>query len=270
MKNRGIWLVIMSIIVAGILITMSTNFFVKNQKVSELAGTEAAVMAKENRTDVASSEAVDPAKGAAPMAAALEENVPEAPLTEGVAAPQAQSAAAPVQVDAQQEVQEETEMETLAQVQTVRSPLENDETETKALPKQDNAGMMGAKTVVVSGMDYRARLDELGVQIQKIREEGTDSTTYSLKTAADNELKLWDSELNSIYNDLLNHMSDDEDIKLIEEEREWMKARDAAAVEAAKKSAGGTLEGLEYTASLAESTKQRAYELADMYAEITK
>ena len=109
---------------------------------------------------------------------------------------------------------------------------------------------------------------ELDAQIQKVREEETESTTYSMKTAAENELKLWDSELNTIYNDILDLLDEEETKEMIKQEREWMKERDALAVEAAKRSAGGTLEGLEYTASLAESTRQRAYELADLYTQL--
>lgn len=121
-----------------------------------------------------------------------------------------------------------------------------------------------------TGVNYRSRLDELDLQIQRIRSEGTESTTYSMKTAAENELKLWDSELNTIYNDILTYLDEEETQKLIAEEREWMKERDAKAVESAKKFAGGSLEGLEYTASLAESTRRRAYALADFYEEVSQ
>lgn len=51
----------------------------------------------------------------------------------------------------------------------------------------------------------------------------------------------------------------------MEQQRAWLKERDSAAVEAAKNSAGGSSESLEYTASLAESTRARAYELAELY-----
>ena len=115
---------------------------------------------------------------------------------------------------------------------------------------------------------HHKRLMELDAQIQKIRDEETESTTYSMKTAAENELKLWDSELNAIYNDILALLNEEKRTEMVKQEREWMKERDALAVEAARRSAGGTLEGLEYTASLAESTRQRAYELADLYTQL--
>ena len=136
-----------------------------------------------------------------------------------------------------------------------------------APPTRNSAALMEGDNGKVS---YRARLDELDLQIQKIRSSETEATTYSMKTAAENELKLWDSELNNIYNDILNYLDEEQTRELVSAEREWMKERDAKAVEAAKNSAGGTLEGLEYTASLAESTRQRAYALADMYEQVAE
>ncbi|MEG2349093.1 MAG: lysozyme inhibitor LprI family protein [Hungatella sp.] len=148
------------------------------------------------------------------------------------------------------------------------SPLETAaailETETAA-PERGRGRTLGSEET----LNYRARLDELDVQIQRIRGEMTDPTAYALKTAAENEYKLWDSELNTIYNAVMKHLKEEEAVKLVSQERDWMKNRDAAAVEAAKKSNGGNLEGLEYTASLAASTRERAYELAMLYEQVT-
>ena len=44
-----------------------------------------------------------------------------------------------------------------------------------------------------------------------------------------------------------------------------MRERDEKAVEAAKQSGGGSMESVEYTASLAASTRERSYELLDVY-----
>ncbi|MFR2849144.1 MAG: lysozyme inhibitor LprI family protein [Hungatella hathewayi] len=78
--------------------------------------------------------------------------------------------------------------------------------------------------------------DELDLQIQKIKLE-TEATTYSMKTAAENELKLWDSELNNIYNDLLNYL--DENRPGTGGAEKVDRRRDGAVT--AKNSAGGTL-----------------------------
>ncbi len=118
---------------------------------------------------------------------------------------------------------------------------------------------------------YLLRLTELDAQIQKSRENqnaanagGADNTLA--KNIAGNELKLWDSELSTIYNTILKHLDEEQTQQLVVTERQWMKDRDAAAVEAAKSSAGGSLESVEYTSSQAESTRARAYELAIRYS----
>ena len=113
---------------------------------------------------------------------------------------------------------------------------------------------------------YRNRLAELENRIQKNREAQTASNnSNSAKTLADSELKLWDNELNLIYNAVKDDLDDGEAADLIEEERAWIRERDRKAIDAAKASAGGSLESVEYTASLADSTRERAYELLDRY-----
>ena len=113
---------------------------------------------------------------------------------------------------------------------------------------------------------YRNRLAELENRIQKNREAQTASNnSNSAKTLADSELKLWDNELNLIYNAVKDDLDDTEAADLVEEERAWIRERDRKAIDAAKASAGGSLESVEYTASLADSTRERAYELLDRY-----
>lgn len=114
---------------------------------------------------------------------------------------------------------------------------------------------------------YVKRLQDLDSQIQKTREtQGSANGGNSAKSAASNELKLWDSELNAIYNAILGRLEQEQSEALVKEERAWLKERDSLAMEAAQKTAGGSGESLEYTLSLTESTRQRAYELAERYA----
>ncbi len=129
--------------------------------------------------------------------------------------------------------------------------------------------------VVLAGENpYLVRFEELNAQIQKNREEqesfsnsGANSSQIA-KNTANTELRLWDNELNAIYNVILEKLDEERAAELVGEEREWLKLRDAAAAEAASKSAGGSLESVEYTASLAESTRSRCYELAEIYGDI--
>lgn len=115
---------------------------------------------------------------------------------------------------------------------------------------------------------YVKRLDDLDSQIKKSREKQPEANVNSsVKSAASNELKLWDSELNDIYNGILKTLDKEESQALVKEEREWLKERDVLAMEAALNSTGGSSESIEYTLSLIESTRARAYELARRYGQ---
>lgn len=122
---------------------------------------------------------------------------------------------------------------------------------------------------------YRRRLQELDTRIQKNRENRNSSGgrnasggSSAAKNQASDELWLWDSELNSIYSELLKRLGDEQAESLVTSQREWLRTRDAQAVEAAKNSAGGSRESVDYTSSLAESTRTRAYELVSLYGSV--
>ena len=106
---------------------------------------------------------------------------------------------------------------------------------------------------------YRKKLSEIDSLVQNMQSAEAGSNTDSLKNVADYEYRLWDTELNRIYQSLLEGMT--------AEEREWIRTRDLAAKKAAAKYGGGTMESLEYTASLSASTRSRAYELLDSYGD---
>lgn len=114
---------------------------------------------------------------------------------------------------------------------------------------------------------YKKRLMDLDIQIQRSREsqEG-DGLNSSARSSASDELKLWDSELNAIYNAILETLDQEHSELLAVQQRAWMKERDSLAMEAAKNSSGSLGESGEYTASFTESTRLRAYELVEKYA----
>lgn len=110
---------------------------------------------------------------------------------------------------------------------------------------------------------YQRELDSAAASIKKLKSAETDTSTWSYLNLADYELKLWDDLLNRIYQDIIEHMDETEAEELRKEEKAWIKKRDADAKKVSSRYSGGTLEGLEHTASLAKSTKERAYELLE-------
>lgn len=146
----------------------------------------------------------------------------------------------------------------------ILSPLEPGETQA-VMPAEAKLTAESASGESLSY--YVKRLQDLDSQIQKTREiQGSANGGNSAKSAASSELKLWDSELNTIYNAILDRLEQEQSEALVKEERAWLKERDSLAMEAAQKTAGGSGESIEYTLSLMESTRQRAYELAEQYA----
>lgn len=256
MKNKGIWLVMAGIIAVGIFITICTALLVNNTKTQGFGVLEPAV---------------ESAVAGATKAASLASDYVEAPKTAA-----ARSYAAGVEdtreaAGNEAEDTNEQEPETALikmEEKEIRSPLE-----TASAGSGDVKGRADEYGILkedAGRSKYRTRLEELDAQIKKSREEGREPTTYAMKSTAYNELKLWDSELNLIYNDILKLLSKSDAADLVAEERQWMKDRDSMAVEAAKKFAGGTLEGVEYMASLANTTRERAYQLAEVYEQVSE
>ena len=112
------------------------------------------------------------------------------------------------------------------------------------------------------GGRYRQRLNDLDAQIQKMQEQETDPNVYSIKTSAETEVKMWDKELNIVYNALLEILSKEEAEELAKEQKEWLRNRETVAGQSGKTEGAG---GIGYAASLVDLTRDRAYELSDRY-----
>lgn len=115
-------------------------------------------------------------------------------------------------------------------------------------------------------ISYKTRLEELDVQIARNRAADAEkSVGYSVKARAEAELKLWEAELAAILKALEERLDAETVEKLYTQQREWQREKEAKALEAAKRQSGSTLEEVEYSVSLAESTRARAYELVMEY-----
>ncbi len=266
-KNRGIWIVIGSILVIGILITLATSTFIKSKEnVSDPLGI----------TGLSNSEIPDDqaeAKGyggtpelfsadmAAPQeapASAEESKMRKAgpaatPNTETAAENRSQPADAELRMksaavsDQAEPVPQAEENSNEASIEeTVISPISPD---LKSRQAYAAAPAEGAAY-------YQKHLLELDAQIKKMREESGDSNTYSMKALVDKEFKLWNREQNAIYTAIIEGLADEDKETLETSQQAWIKSRDAKAEEAAKKYSGGSLEEVEYTASMAESTRR--------------
>lgn len=113
---------------------------------------------------------------------------------------------------------------------------------------------------------YYGRLGEMDKKLTAKAEESYKKPIADQKTIADEIWKFWDDELNAIYQELRGSLTEEEFDALREEERAWLKNRDElAARAAASENSSNSAQNLAYTRSLAESTKLRVYELAEMF-----
>ena len=100
----------------------------------------------------------------------------------------------------------------------------------------------------------------------KLEEElETDSslTQTDLNSKSQEIYELWDSALNQLWDVLEKSKTSQEMEKLLSEQRQWIKQKEAAAEDAGAAYEGGTLQSMAVSQKAAELTKERVYELLE-------
>ena len=109
---------------------------------------------------------------------------------------------------------------------------------------------------------YLQKLNSIEDEVKNISFDGS---TLEMKEASITVLTKWDDLLNEIYGDLKSQLSNAEMSTLKEEQIQWISNRDAIAEEESLQFEGGTMEALQYTETLGRLTKERCYELVELY-----
>lgn len=112
---------------------------------------------------------------------------------------------------------------------------------------------------------YLAKLADLENEIEEFDKSFEHGTQVELTEAQAEVLARWDGALNEIYAELKKQLSSDDMSKLRAEQRDWLKSRDEKAAQAASEYKGGSMETLEYVSTQAQLTKDRSYELVELY-----
>ncbi|MDE5054943.1 lysozyme inhibitor LprI family protein [Niallia taxi] len=113
--------------------------------------------------------------------------------------------------------------------------------------------------------EYLTKLNAKKKEMDVLRKNPEDDSTYALKKVEGERYKAWDDLLNEIYGVLQKQLSSEEMEQLKQEQREWIENRDSKAKEASLKYEGGTMEQLEYVAVLADLTEERCFALVEGY-----
>ncbi|MEK4516138.1 lysozyme inhibitor LprI family protein [Paenibacillus sp. FSL H8-0122] len=140
---------------------------------------------------------------------------------------------------------------------------------TAQAPTQTTAPEATPKASAAAGdsqrQTYFDKLDKIEEGLGDLKAMSDSGVMTDMKEAASKEHERWDKALNEIYQELKVQLSEADMAKLKEEQLSWIKERDKAAEDAAAKYKGGTMEGLEYAATLASVTKERCYKLVELY-----
>ncbi|MDV4149868.1 lysozyme inhibitor LprI family protein [Clostridium sp. AL.422] len=114
--------------------------------------------------------------------------------------------------------------------------------------------------------EYLERLNQLEAELDSSLKKKYDSgITLEMTEAASKEYEQWDYMLNDIYSYLREILTSEEMDKLTEEQLNWIALRDKKAEEADKEFEGGTFAPVNKILSLKTTTKERCYELVELY-----
>lgn len=112
--------------------------------------------------------------------------------------------------------------------------------------------------------EYTKRYKKLNKKCKK--KFPTDLPQVQLNMNAEEEYRLWDDELNYVYNDIMPKLSDDQKKQLTASELKWIKKKEKQAKQDASINEGGSIYPLVYYNSLTRSTKKRIRWLIKNYA----
>ncbi|PAE23246.1 lysozyme inhibitor LprI family protein [Bacillus sp. 7894-2] len=108
-------------------------------------------------------------------------------------------------------------------------------------------------------------LKKLNKMEEADRKAEAKTTTAEMVEQEEERYRTWDDELNKIYGLLEEQLENNQMNQLREEQRKWIQQRDETAKNSSLKYKGGSMEQLEYVATLASLTRERCYLLVAKY-----
>lgn len=113
--------------------------------------------------------------------------------------------------------------------------------------------------------EFQKKFSDTENTLERMRANSSANRSEAEKRSeASSELRYWETQMNSLYQTLMEILPDEKAAVLSRDQQDWQKEREEKAASAAQNSSdqsGGT----EYTLSQAESTRARAYELLEEY-----
>ncbi|WP_077622727.1 lysozyme inhibitor LprI family protein [Sediminibacillus massiliensis] len=141
-------------------------------------------------------------------------------------------------------------------------PNEKDETVNNESAKEEDSSTDTGPSLKE---EYLKKLNEAEKEVEKMRENPIDDTTFALKKVEGDAYDILDGLLNEIYGVLEEQLPPEKMEQLRKEQREWLDYRDDTAKEASLKYEGGTMEQYEYVRVENNLTEERCFELVEQY-----
>ena len=112
---------------------------------------------------------------------------------------------------------------------------------------------------------YFRKLDGIEISLSDLEYLYSEGITAEMKEAEAEVYKRWDDALNEIYGVLKSQLTKNEMNRLRDKQREWILYRDHEAEKAASEFEGGSFAGVQYLSTLGQLTKERCYQLVELY-----
>lgn len=112
---------------------------------------------------------------------------------------------------------------------------------------------------------YLKDFEDIDKKVNELMNGNTEKTQSDMSKSAYKAYILWDCELNKIYIDLKENLTEEEYIKLHDEELKWISYKEETSKENAKKYQGGSAYNFVLNVSLAQITRERCYYLVNFY-----
>ncbi|MFA9375836.1 MAG: lysozyme inhibitor LprI family protein [Lachnotalea sp.] len=174
----------------------------------------------------------------------------------------------------QEDSGQEAEVQTSEQAQESKSVTtgqiteDNENTETQDIQNAEiTQAEQGSHKQKTDKEQYLTRLDSIKNYYEDLWNQSGSFDMAGMKELRNQEYTKWDDELNTIYQQIKKKFSEEDFITVRDEERQWITDRDEKSALAASNYTGGTMESLEYMSSMTNITRERTYELVEIYFE---
>lgn len=130
----------------------------------------------------------------------------------------------------------------------------------------DNEEESFKENLISKKNEFLDALNRLEMELEDSLKDKYDSgVTSDMIEAASTECEKWDDMLNDIYKYLTKNLNEKDMDNLKSEQSDWIKLRDKKAKESNDEFEGGSFAAVNELSSLKETTKERCYELVNIY-----